>query len=228
MNKTALSISALCILSMTGCSTMNRSDSGYYVSSDQARESGGIDNYMDRSRVGLTRNKSANDGYFVSSREAMERNGVDNYIDRSQLKQMKEATASEEKPIMTSKAAPSTESPFLSLNSDLLFDYDSADLKPDASKQLSDLGKSLATDSSRKIRIEGFADASGSQPYNVQLSKRRADAVKSALVNAGADSNQITTYGYGEAKPLATNQTEQGRALNRRAEVHFLASDQTG
>ena len=72
---------------------------------------------------------------------------------------------------------------------------------------------------SLKVQIDGHTDAIGSPGYNVALSERRANAVKQYLVRKGVDASRIETQGFGLTKPIATNDTAEGRALNRRAEV---------
>ena len=78
----------------------------------------------------------------------------------------------------------------------------------------------------RRVRIEGFTDSTGSDSYNQQLSESRAFAVRNALEQAGIDSSRIEVRGYGETNPVATNDTSEGRQLNRRVEV--LISDEQG
>ena len=71
--------------------------------------------------------------------------------------------------------------------------------------------------------VEGHTDSVGSPGYNVALSERRANAVKQYLIRKGVDAKRIETQGFGLTKPIATNETEAGRALNRRAEVRTKA-----
>ena len=76
------------------------------------------------------------------------------------------------------------------------------------------------------MRIEGFTDSTGSDDYNQQLSENRALAVKDALVQAGVESNRVVVQGYGEANPVASNDSTAGRQLNRRVEI--VISDESG
>lgn len=71
----------------------------------------------------------------------------------------------------------------------------------------------------QRVRIEGYADSTGNQKSNVALSDRRADAVKAALISRGIEASRIETHGNGIASPVATNNTAQGRQMNRRATV---------
>jgi outer membrane protein OmpA-like peptidoglycan-associated protein len=71
----------------------------------------------------------------------------------------------------------------------------------------------------RRVQIDGFTDSVGTDSYNEQLSQRRADAVKSALLSRGIDASRISTQGYGKAYPVASNDDSGGRQMNRRVEV---------
>jgi outer membrane protein OmpA-like peptidoglycan-associated protein len=75
-----------------------------------------------------------------------------------------------------------------------------------------------------RVRVEGHTDSVGTDKYNQKLSERRAEAVKYYFVQAGAvDASKITSAGYGETRPVASNKTEQGRAQNRRVEILILS-----
>jgi OOP family OmpA-OmpF porin len=70
-----------------------------------------------------------------------------------------------------------------------------------------------------KVDISGHTDAVGSEGYNQGLSERRANVVKQYLLRKGVDAGRVSTYAYGESKPVATNDTDEGRAQNRRSEL---------
>jgi OOP family OmpA-OmpF porin len=75
-----------------------------------------------------------------------------------------------------------------------------------------------------KVRVEGYTDSIGTNKYNQKLSERRAEAVKNYLVHKGAvGASKITSVGYGETNPIASNKTKQGRAKNRRVEILILS-----
>ena len=72
-----------------------------------------------------------------------------------------------------------------------------------------------------KVILEGHTDSTGSDAYNQKLSLRRAAAVAGALQTFGVDASRISSVGYGESKPIATNSTKAGRAQNRRVDAKF-------
>ncbi|MEQ8524300.1 OmpA family protein [Gracilimonas sp.] len=110
--------------------------------------------------------------------------------------------------------------------SDVLFDFDSSNLKAGANKVVNELAAFLNNYPERTVQIEGFTDSIGSAEYNKNLSQRRADALKQALIKAGISSQRIETVGYGEEFPVATNMNEAGRQQNRRVEV--IISNENG
>lgn len=109
----------------------------------------------------------------------------------------------------------------VSLDSDILFDTDSAVLRPAAVDQLTKVGDVLAKYDKDRIRVEGHADARGSARHNEALSQRRADAVRSVLLGRGVREHQLAALGMGETRPVASNDTAKGRAQNRRVELHI-------
>lgn len=108
---------------------------------------------------------------------------------------------------------------------DVLFDVDKAQLNPGGQRNVSQLAGFLNQNSDRQVLIEGFTDSTGSAEYNRQLSERRANAVRDALVDEGVDARRIRTRGYGEAYPVAANDSEGSRQLNRRVEVVISEAD---
>jgi outer membrane protein OmpA-like peptidoglycan-associated protein len=108
---------------------------------------------------------------------------------------------------------------------DVLFDTGRAELNPGAASKMDQLAQFLAQHPDRRAEIDGFTDSVGSDAYNQELSQRRANAVKAALVTRGVDPTRINTQGYGKAYPVASNTDSGGRQLNRRVEVVIGGTD---
>ncbi|MBN8549841.1 MAG: OmpA family protein [Deltaproteobacteria bacterium] len=102
---------------------------------------------------------------------------------------------------------------------DVLFQFDSARLTPDARRVARDVANAIKATPGRHIAIEGHTDSIGTIEYNQKLSEARARAVASELVTDGVARSRITARGYGESRPIASNKTESGRQRNRRVEV---------
>jgi outer membrane protein OmpA-like peptidoglycan-associated protein len=102
---------------------------------------------------------------------------------------------------------------------DVLFETGKADLRPGALRNLYPLVTFLQKYPERRVVIEGHTDSVGSDAYNLDLSQRRADAVRDFLLQNGVNTSQLTTRGYGKASPIASNTTAEGRQQNRRVEL---------
>lgn len=102
---------------------------------------------------------------------------------------------------------------------DLLFDTNEAQLKSGGMRNVRKLADFFKEYPQRNVMIEGFTDSTGSDSLNQKLSDRRADAVRTALVGMGMNADRIASRGYGEAYPVAGNDTAAGRQANRRVEL---------
>jgi outer membrane protein OmpA-like peptidoglycan-associated protein len=120
--------------------------------------------------------------------------------------------------IQQMKAKPTDRGLVLTLG-DVLFDTGRSELNSGASRKLDQLAQFLSEHPDRRVQIDGFTDSVGTDSYNQELSQRRADSVKTALLTRGIDSSRISTEGYGKAFPVASNTDSGGRQLNRRVEV---------
>jgi outer membrane protein OmpA-like peptidoglycan-associated protein len=102
---------------------------------------------------------------------------------------------------------------------DVLFDTAEAQLKPGADATIRRLAEFLDVYPERRLLIEGHTDSRGSDTYNQDLSQRRADAVRTALMAAGVGEERVRALGLGEEYPVASNDTDAGRQENRRVEI---------
>ncbi|MBA4142391.1 MAG: OmpA family protein [Nitrosospira sp.] len=109
---------------------------------------------------------------------------------------------------------------------DVLFDTNEAQLKSGGVRAVQKVADALKQYPQRTIIIEGFTDSTGSDSYNQQLSERRANAVRDALVSMGISADRINARGLGESFPVASNESNAGRQMNRRVEITF--SDESG
>ena len=110
----------------------------------------------------------------------------------------------------------------LNLSADVLFATDSAALRPAAIDKLRPLAAYLRANPGVRVAIDGHTDARGSDAHNLSLSERRAESVRDALIEMGADRARFAVAGHGEGAPTASNATAAGQRLNRRVEVTLL------
>jgi len=113
----------------------------------------------------------------------------------------------------------------ITFDSGILFGFDSDVIQGAARENLTNLSNSLRSYPETEVLIVGHTDNVGSAQYNQGLSERRAAAARNYLVSQGVPSNRIRTQGMGLREPVASNETESGRAQNRRVEVAIFASE---
>ena len=101
------------------------------------------------------------------------------------------------------------------------FDFNKANIRPDAVPVLNEAVNVLKDESTQAVIVAGNTDSIGTEAYNMKLSRRRADAVRDYLVQHGIPAKRITVEANGESKPVASNDTADGRAQNRRVELNL-------
>jgi outer membrane protein OmpA-like peptidoglycan-associated protein len=108
-----------------------------------------------------------------------------------------------------------------SIDETVLFDTDKADIKPGAAQALQQITGSIGQRAATgQVRVMGFADSRGDKRYNRELSEKRAEAVKNYLTSTGKiDAGRVSVEPMGEAAPVASNATAEGRQENRRVEI---------
>jgi outer membrane protein OmpA-like peptidoglycan-associated protein len=114
----------------------------------------------------------------------------------------------------------------VNFDSSLLFDVNSADLQPEAEASLMKLAESLKTNPGSEILVVGHTDASGADDYNQTLSEQRATAAATYLMEQGVAPSRVEAVGKGETEPIASNDTPEGMAQNRRVEFVIYAGEQ--
>lgn len=107
----------------------------------------------------------------------------------------------------------------LNMPSQVTFGFDSSDLTMSASNALNNVASVLQQYPDTRVNIAGHTDSTGDAGYNQRLSERRANAVGNYLARSGVSSSRLYMTGYGENQPIASNESEQGRAQNRRVEI---------
>ncbi|MBN1694770.1 OmpA family protein [candidate division WOR-3 bacterium] len=144
-------------------------------------------------------------------------NYIGNYMD-NQAEEMKQDIAG-------AKIERVGEGIKITFDSGLLFDTGKAALKTASRENLSNLARILNKYKDTNILLEGHTDSDGSEEYNLQLSRSRANAVANYLESLQVDPTRFTIMGYGEQQPIASNETMEGKAQNRRVEVAIFAND---
>ncbi len=114
----------------------------------------------------------------------------------------------------------------IEISEKVMFDYNKASIKMESHDLLEDVASVIKENSGiEKIQIEGHTDSDGSKKYNKKLSQKRANSVKDFLAKAGIDKSKLEAVGYGESRPIADNDTDEGKEKNRRVEFNILAQD---
>jgi OOP family OmpA-OmpF porin len=110
----------------------------------------------------------------------------------------------------------------LAIVTNVNFDFDSARIRSDSADKLDRVVSILQDNPGVRVRVEGHTDSTGPEKYNMGLSYRRAESVKNYLQGKGISADRLSVVGYGETKPLVSNKTRAGRAVNRRVEFKVL------
>ncbi|OPL12626.1 MAG: hypothetical protein AVO39_11415 [delta proteobacterium MLS_D] len=114
----------------------------------------------------------------------------------------------------------------LTFKGDVTFDHDSDQVRPGLYTEIDRIAEIMIRYPQTMILVEGHTDSTGSEEYNQDLSERRASSVAKLLVERGVQESRIRVIGYGESQPVATNDTTDGRRLNRRVEIRIDPTNQ--
>lgn len=148
--------------------------------------------------------------------------GVGHMMDK-QEEEMRQALATSEEVAVRREG----EMLALTLKGDVTFDVNSDVVLPGLFTELDRIAQILVKYPETTIVVEGHADSTGSDDYNLRLSERRAFSVQNLLTQRGVAAHRITSIGYGESRPVATNDTPEGRQMNRRVEIRVNPNAQT-
>jgi len=113
----------------------------------------------------------------------------------------------------------------ITFDSGILFDTNSATLRPTSETDITKMATILQKYPDTNVLVEGHTDNSGSDAINQPLSERRAQAVASSTIAKGVSSSRVTTHGYGSTQPVGDNTTPEGKQANRRVEIAIYAND---
>ena len=147
--------------------------------------------------------------------------GIGNYMDKQEaefqqaLAQSQAAQISREGNLLA-----------ITLKGDVTFDTNSTTVRPGLYNEIDRIAQVMVQYPETQILVQGHTDSTGSEVYNQTLSERRAESVKSLLIQRRVSPYRITSMGYGETQPVATNATPEGRRMNRRVEIRIQPTSQ--
>jgi outer membrane protein OmpA-like peptidoglycan-associated protein len=220
MNKKGFSLFICCILLLASCAeteTMTKTQEGTLLGTGGGAVVGAI--------LGQAISHHAK-GTFIGAAIGAAIGGAGGYgvgkMMDNQEKEMRAVLAQSE------AAAVRREGNLLSVTfkGDVTFDTNSAEVRPGLYNEINRVAGVLTQYPDTVIRVEGHTDSKGSDAYNMDLSKRRANNVKNLLVMRGVAEDRIEVVGYGKTMPVATNETEAGRQKNRRVEIRIAPKTQ--
>ena len=192
-----------------GCAEWNRTQKGAAIGAGAGGAVGGLIGYASGSTVA---------GVLIGAVVGGVAGGfIGNYMDKQ--------AAEIERDIAGAKVERVGEGIKITFSSGILFDVDKADLKTQSQTELAKLSVILNKYSDTNILLAGHTDSTGSEDYNLGLSRRRAQSVADYLTTQNVDPARFAVEGYGKSDPVASNETAEGRAENRRVEVAIWANE---
>lgn len=198
------------LFTMTGCSSMSRTKKGALIGSGAG------------AAIGAAIGKKAGNTALGAILGAAVGGAAGAYIGNYMDKQAEEI----ERDIEGAKVERVGEGIKITFDSGILFDVDKASLRWEARENLGELARILNKYENTNILIEGHTDATGSEEYNLELSRKRARSVANEIASRKVDPTRFTIMGYGESQPVAPNETAEGRQQNRRVELAIMANEE--
>ena len=192
-----------------GCAEWSRTQKGAAIGAGAGGAVGGLIGYATGSTVA---------GILIGAAVGGVAGGfIGNYMDKQ--------AAEIERDIEGAKVERVGEGIKITFSSGILFDVNESDLKDQYRAELTQLATILNKYEDTNILLAGHTDSTGSDDYNLELSKRRAQSVANYLASQNVDRARFATEGYGKSDPIASNDTPEGRAENRRVEVAIWANE---
>jgi outer membrane protein OmpA-like peptidoglycan-associated protein len=192
-----------------GCAEWSRTQKGAAIGAGTGGAVGGIIGYATGSTVA---------GILIGAAVGGVAGGfIGNYMDKQ--------AAEIERDIEGAKVERVGEGIKITFSSGILFDVDKSNLKDPYKGELSQLATILNKYDDTNILLAGHTDATGSDEYNLELSRRRAGSVANYLATQNVNRVRFSTEGYGKTDPIASNETAEGRSQNRRVEVAIWANE---
>ncbi|MCG3883893.1 OmpA family protein [Photobacterium leiognathi] len=206
-------ISVVASVTMAGCSTVNP----YTGESQTAKGSGGsIIGALAGAAIGVASSSKSDRGkgaLIGAAAGAALGGGIGYYMDVQEAKLRQQLASSG---ISVTRDGNNI---ILNMPNEITFGFDQANLNDRAMNALHNVALVAKEYPKTQLNVLGFTDSKGAESYNLRLSQVRADAVGNYLIRQGVNANRVISQGRGEANPIASNSTENGRAQNRRVEI---------
>jgi len=197
------------LMASMGCAEWSRTTKGAAIGAGAGGAAGALIGYATGSTVA---------GLLIGAAVGGAAGGfIGNYMDKQ--------AAEIERDIQGAKVERVGEGIKITFSSGILFDVDKANLKEGSKAELAELSTILNKYADTNILLAGHTDATGGDEHNLELSRRRAQSVAGYLGTQNVNPARIATEGYGKSQPIASNDTAEGRAQNRRVEVAIWAND---
>jgi outer membrane protein OmpA-like peptidoglycan-associated protein len=216
--RNALALCALLLFSTVavGCSSMNSTSRGAVIGAGAGGAVGGV--------IGRATGNTAQGAIIGAAVGGAAGAIIGRQMDQ-QAEELDEELANAEVTPIEDPQTGETAGIAVTFDNAILFDFGKSTLKPQARADLSELAASLQRYDNTDVVVYGHTDDVGSDSFNMSLSEQRAESAASYLMSQGIPRYRITTVGKGETEPIATNSTDQGRALNRRVEIAIFANE---
>jgi outer membrane protein OmpA-like peptidoglycan-associated protein len=210
MKKTIVALLSVALLAMSlGCSSWSRKEKGAAIGAGAGAVVGGA--------IGKAAGNTLLGAILGAAVGGAAGAYIGNYMDKQ--------AAEMQRDLEGAKVERVGEGIKITFDSGLLFDVDKAALKPQSRENLQKLAAILQKYEDTNILLEGHTDNTGSDEHNLNLSRLRAQAVANFLAGLKVNPARFTIMGYGESQPIATNDTAEGRQMNRRVDLAVMAND---